>query len=67
MLQGAVEALRKDHARLRDAASHGVAEARRSTRAISPRCGKEISDLAARLIETPDVSPRERDAAGQKR
>jgi hypothetical protein len=28
---------------------------------------REIADLAARLIETPDIPPRERDAAGAKR
>jgi chromosome segregation ATPase len=67
MLQGAVEALRKDHARLRDAAAHGVAEAAPLDARDLAALRREIADLAARLIETPDVPPRERDAAGAKR
>ena len=67
MLQGAVEALRKDHARLRDAAAHGVAEATPLDARDLAALRREIADLAARLIETPDIPPRERDAAGAKR
>jgi chromosome segregation ATPase len=64
MLQGAVEALRKDHARLRDAAGRGVAEAALDARDVAA-LRREIADLAARIIETPDVPPRERGPAAK--
>ncbi len=67
MLQGAVEALRKDHARLREAASRGAAEAAPLDARDLAALRREIADLAARMIETPDVPPRERDAAAAKR
>jgi chromosome segregation ATPase len=67
MLQGAVEALRKDHARLREAASHGAAaEAPLDARDLSA-LRREIADLAERVLETTDVPPRERDPAAAKR
>ncbi len=67
MLQGAVEALRKDHARLRDVASQGAAEAAPLDARDLAALRREIADLAARMLETPDAAPRERDPAAAKR
>jgi len=72
MLQGAVEALRKDHARLRDvasqgAASQGAAEAAPLDARDLAALRREIADLAARMLEEPPAASRERESAPAKR
>jgi chromosome segregation ATPase len=83
MLQGAVEALRKDHARLRDraiqdaaiqdaasqgAANQDAAEAAPLNARDLAALRREIANLAARMLEEPPAAPpRERESAPAKR
>jgi chromosome segregation ATPase len=66
MLHGAVDALRKDHARLRDIASQGGPEAALDARDLAA-LRREIAGLAARIVEGAPADPsRERDPAPAK-
>lgn len=61
MLQAAVEALRKDHARMRDVASQGAGGETSSSARDLAALRREIADFGARVLEAPPAASSERE------